>query len=153
MIRHSHDFETIFKYIYIYIKDNIKPQHIHDVVPFQIKKFKMFPRTWVTSFEIFKFYYWVCFKIVTKIKKINQQHFQISPWKINSALWKCHQRCFIQMVIPQDIIDFKSHSHWGWKGKFHVICLVIRVRNGRVVIGQILRVDSHAVWSLLWIKL
>ena len=61
MIRHSHDFETIFKYIYIYIKDNIKPQHIHDVVPFQIKKFKMFPRTWVTSFEIFKFYYWVCF--------------------------------------------------------------------------------------------
>ena len=86
-------------------------------------------------------------------KNINRQHLQISRWKINSAMWKCHQRCFIQMVTPQDIIDFKSHSHWGWKDKFHVICLVIRVRNGRVVIGQILRVDSHAVWSLLWIKL
>ena len=134
------------------MKDKIEPQHIHDVVPFQIKKFKMFPRTWVTSFEIFKFYYWVCFNS-DQNQKINQQHFQISRWKINSALWKCHQRCFIQMVTPQDIIDFKSHSHWGWKGKFHVICLVIRVRNGRVVIGQILRVDSHAVWSLLWIKL
>jgi len=129
-----------------------KPQHIHDVVPFQIQSLKCFQGPELPVLKYLNFITGFV-SIVTKIKKINQQHFQISRWKINSAMWKCHQRCFIQMVTPQDIIDFKSHSHWGWKGKFHVICLVIRVRNGRVVIGQILRVDSHAVWSLLWIKL
>ena len=92
--------------------------------------------------------------IVTKIKKINQQHFQISRWKINSAMWKCHQRCFIQRShhrIHVSSISKVIHTV-GERANF-MSCLAIRVRNGRVVIGQILQVDSHAVWSLLWIKL
>ena len=69
-------------------------------------------------------------------------------------MWKCHQRCFIQRShhrIHVSSISKVIHTV-GERANF-MSCLAIRVRNGRVVIGQILRVDSHAVWSLLWIKL
>ena len=67
---------------------------------------------------------------------------------------KVPPKMFHSKVTPQDtcIINFKSHSHCGWKGKFHVMSCD-QSQKWRVVIGQILRVDSHAVWSLLWIKL
>ena len=65
-----------------------------------------------------------------------------SATKDVSFKWSHHRISSISKVI-----------HTGGERANFISCLVIRVRNGRVVIGQILQVDSHAVWSLLWIKL